>query len=109
MVASSNGKIVIGLISHFAKSKCSFAFSEFSSTVMITSFAIDFPVFFKMRLNELSEEVAVTNVNLSKMKTGKISAIRFSTLEAICDVLDCQPGDILEYDKNAVSEEREEN
>ena len=45
----------------------------------------------------LSEKVGVSNVNLSKMKTGKISAIRFSTLEAICDALDCQPGDILEY------------
>ncbi len=51
----------------------------------------------KMTLKELSERVGVANVNLSKMKTGKISAIRFSTLEAICDVLDCQPGDILEY------------
>lgn len=51
----------------------------------------------KILLKELSEKVGVANVNLSKMKTGKISAIRFSTLEAICDVLDCQPGDILEY------------
>lgn len=51
----------------------------------------------KMSLNELSEKVGVTNVNLSKIKTGKISAIRFSTLEAICGALDCQPGDILEY------------
>ena len=51
----------------------------------------------KISLKELSEKAGVTNVNLSKMKTGKISAIRFSTLEAICDVLDCQPGDILEY------------
>ncbi|MBP5553808.1 MAG: helix-turn-helix transcriptional regulator [Lachnospiraceae bacterium] len=55
----------------------------------------------KMSLNELSEKVGVSNVNLSKIKTGKISAIRFSTLESICDVLDCQPGDILEYDKEA--------
>jgi len=54
----------------------------------------------KMSLNELSERVGVSNVNLSKIKTGKISAIRFSTLEAICDVLDCQPGDILEYKRN---------
>ena len=53
----------------------------------------------KLSLNELSEKVGVANVNLSKMKNGKISAIRFSTLEAICDVLDCQPGDILEYQK----------
>ncbi|MDR1775841.1 MAG: helix-turn-helix transcriptional regulator [Actinomycetes bacterium] len=53
----------------------------------------------KMSLNELSERVGVANVNLSKMKTGKISAIRFSTLDAICDVLDCQPGDILEYQR----------
>ena len=52
----------------------------------------------KISLKELSEIVGVTNVNLSKMKTGKISAIRFSTLAAICDALDCQPGDILEYD-----------
>ena len=58
----------------------------------------------KMSLNELSEKAGVSNVNLSKMKNGKISAIRFSTLEAICDALDCQPGDILEYDPNAVSE-----
>ncbi len=51
----------------------------------------------KISLNELSEKVGVTNVNLSKMKTGKISAIRFSTLDAICKALECQPGDILEY------------
>ena len=51
----------------------------------------------KMSLNELSERVGISNVNLSKIKTGKISAIRFSTLDAICKVLDCQPGDILEY------------
>lgn len=51
----------------------------------------------KMSLNELSEKVGVANVNLSKLKTGKVSAIRFSTLDAICRVLKCQPGDILEY------------
>ena len=51
----------------------------------------------KMSLNELSERVGVANVNLSKLKNGHVSATRFSTLEAICDVLDCQPGDILEY------------
>ncbi|MGN0334601.1 MAG: helix-turn-helix domain-containing protein [Lachnospiraceae bacterium] len=51
----------------------------------------------KMSLKELSEKVGIANVNLSKLKTGKVSAIRFSTLEAICDVLDCQPGDLLEY------------
>ena len=51
----------------------------------------------KISLNELSEKVGVANVNLSKLKNGRVSAIRFSTLEAICDVLDCQPGDILEY------------
>ena len=51
----------------------------------------------KMSLNELSEKVGVANVNLSKMKTGKISAVRFSTLNEICKVLHCQPGDILEY------------
>lgn len=51
----------------------------------------------KISLNELSENVGVSNVNLSKLKTGKVSAIRFSTLNAICTVLDCQPGDILEF------------
>ena len=51
----------------------------------------------KMSLNELSKEVGISNVNLSNLKTGKVKAIRFSTLESICDVLDCQPGDILEY------------
>ena len=50
----------------------------------------------KMSLNELAERVGIANVNLSKIKTGKVSAIRFSTLEAICEALDCQPGDILE-------------
>ncbi|OBY76448.1 transcriptional regulator [Paenibacillus sp. KS1] len=51
----------------------------------------------KISLNELAEKVGISNVNLSNIKTGKISAIRFSTLDAICKVLDCQPGDILEY------------
>ena len=54
----------------------------------------------KMSLNELAAKVGIANVNRSKIKTGKISAIRFSTLEAICDVLDCQPGDILEYKRD---------
>ena len=51
----------------------------------------------KMSLNELAERVGIANVNLSKIKTGTVSAIRFSTLNAICDALDCHPGDILEY------------
>ena len=51
----------------------------------------------KMSLNELSEKVGLTLANLSILKTGKAKAIRFSTLEAICKVLDCQPGDILEF------------
>ncbi|UUC46892.1 helix-turn-helix domain-containing protein [Flavobacterium cerinum] len=51
----------------------------------------------KMSLNELSEKVGLTLSNLSILKTGKAKAIRFSTLEAICEVLECQPGDILEY------------
>ncbi|MBC2329537.1 helix-turn-helix transcriptional regulator [Listeria swaminathanii] len=51
----------------------------------------------KISLNQLSQEVGVANVNLSKIKTGKVSAIRFSTLNEICKVLNCQPGDILEY------------
>ncbi|MBR1764072.1 MAG: helix-turn-helix transcriptional regulator [Ruminococcus sp.] len=51
----------------------------------------------KMSLNELSELVGISNVNLSKLKTGKASAIRFSTLNAICRALNCQPGDVIEY------------
>ena len=54
----------------------------------------------KISLNELADKVGIANVNLSKIKTGNVSAIRFSTLEAICDVLDCQPGDILEYQRD---------
>lgn len=51
----------------------------------------------KISLNELSEKVNVTPANLSILKTGKAKAVRFSTLEAICKVLDCQPGDILKF------------
>lgn len=53
----------------------------------------------KMSLNELSEKVGLTLSNLSILKTGKAKAIRFSTLESICEVLGCQPADILEYKK----------
>lgn len=51
----------------------------------------------KMRSNELADRVGITTANLSILKTGKAKAIRFSTLEAICEVLDCQPGDIMEF------------
>lgn len=51
----------------------------------------------KMTLSQLSERVDISIVNLSVLKTGKARAVRFSTLESICRVLDCQPGDILEY------------
>ena len=51
----------------------------------------------KMSLNELAERVDITPANLSILKTGKAKAIRFSTLESICQVLQCQPGDILEF------------
>jgi len=51
----------------------------------------------KMSLKELAEKVEISNVNLSNLKTGKVKAIRFSTLDAICRELHCQPGDILEY------------
>ena len=51
----------------------------------------------KMSLNELSEKVEITLANLSVLKTGKAKAIRFTTLNAICEALDCQPGDILEF------------
>ena len=53
----------------------------------------------KMSLNELAEKVGITNVNLSKLKNNKVTAVRFSTLSAICDVLDCEPGDILKIEK----------
>jgi putative transcriptional regulator len=53
----------------------------------------------KMSLNELSEKVDITLANLSNLKTGKAKAIRFSTLESICKVLECQPGDLLEFAK----------
>lgn len=51
----------------------------------------------KMRLNELAVKIGISHVNLSNLKRGQVRAIRFSTLEAICEVLRCQPGDILEY------------
>jgi putative transcriptional regulator len=53
----------------------------------------------KISLSDLADKVGITNANLSILKTGKAKAIRFSTLEAICKELDCQPGDILEYKK----------
>ncbi len=57
----------------------------------------------KMSLNELSEKVELTLSNLSILKTGKAKAIRFSTLESLCKALDCQPGDLLEYDNDEKS------
>ncbi len=54
----------------------------------------------KMRLSDLADKVEITLPNLSILKTGKAKAIRFSTLEAICEILDCQPGDIIEYRKD---------
>jgi len=51
----------------------------------------------KVSLNELSQRVGLTTVNLSILKTGKAKGVRFDTLESICKALDCQPGDILEY------------
>ena len=59
----------------------------------------------KISLNELAERVGISNVNLSKIKTGKISAVRFSTLNAICDALDCQPGDILEFQRDTPTDQ----
>lgn len=57
----------------------------------------------KMSVTELSERVGITMANLSILKTGKAKAIRFSTLEKICEVLECQPGDILDYEKDELS------
>lgn len=58
----------------------------------------------KISLNELAENVGITNANLSNLKTGKAKAIRFSTLEGICKALKCQPGDILEFSEDDNSE-----
>ncbi len=60
----------------------------------------------RMTLTELSERVGVTIVNLSILKTGKARAIRFSTLEAICEALSCQPGDILRFEPEQAGRER---
>ncbi len=57
----------------------------------------------KMSLNELAQRVGVTNVNLSILKTGKAKGVRFDTLAAICQALDCQPGDVLEFRKSLAS------
>lgn len=56
----------------------------------------------KMSSQELAEKIGITQANLSILKTGKAKAVRFSTLEAICNALDCQPGDILEYRTDVV-------
>ena len=53
----------------------------------------------KVSLTELAEKVGITNANLSKIKNNKVNAIRFSTLESICEILECTPGDILKYEK----------
>lgn len=60
----------------------------------------------KMRLTELSDRVGIAMTNLSLLKTGKVRAIRFSTLEALCRELDCQPGDILEFVPNRAGREK---
>ena len=54
----------------------------------------------KMQMNDLADKVGISNANMSNLKTGKVKAIRFSTLEAICMNLNCQPGDLLEYTPN---------
>ena len=59
----------------------------------------------KMRLNTLADLVGITPQNLSVLKTGRARAIRFSTLERLCEVLDCQPSDLLAYEKNAAAVE----
>lgn len=61
----------------------------------------------KMSVTELSEKVGITMANLSILKNGKAKAIRFSTLEAICEALDCQPGDVLEYRSSKNGKETE--
>ena len=56
----------------------------------------------KISLNELADKLKMSNVNLSNLKTGKMKGIRFETLDAICEVLGCQPGDLFEFQKNEV-------
>ncbi len=60
----------------------------------------------KMTLNELSQRVGLTTVNLSILKTGKAKGVRFDTLDTICKVLECQPGDIIEYREYAINYQR---
>ena len=62
----------------------------------------------KISSQVLAEQVGITQANLSLLKTGKVRAVRFSTLDAMCKALDCQPGDILEF-KNELGEEKQEN
>ncbi|MBE5931494.1 MAG: helix-turn-helix transcriptional regulator [Lachnospiraceae bacterium] len=62
----------------------------------------------KISSNELAEKIGITPANLSVLKTGKAKAVRFSTLEKICEVLNCQPGDILEYDPTRPGTEEQE-
>jgi putative transcriptional regulator len=59
----------------------------------------------RMTLTELADRIGITLANLSILKTGKARAVRFSTLDAICDVMQCQPGDLLEYAPSSVAEE----
>lgn len=61
----------------------------------------------KISLNDLAERVGIANVNLSNLKTGKVKAVRFSTLCGICEALSCQPGDLLEYDPTAAADDSE--
>ena len=63
----------------------------------------------KMRLNELADRVGITAQNLSVLKTGRARAIRFSTLEKLCEVLECQPGDLFAFENSAVDAEAAEN
>ena len=57
-----------------------------------------------MSLGDLAEQVGITNVNMSRIKTGKVKAIRFSTLDAICRVLECEPGDVIKYEEDGDSQ-----
>jgi putative transcriptional regulator len=59
----------------------------------------------KVRSRELAEHIGITEANLSLLKSGKVKGVRFSTIEAICDFLDCKPGDILDYERSSDSGE----
>ena len=93
---SFNCDVTFDILQRYWKYDCkNFSFDDFGKCLLDRMM-----VERKISLNELAERVGISNVNLSKIKNNKVTAIRFSTLAAICEVLDCEAGDILEYQKD---------